>query len=70
MPNINNHQITENCLSKVKSNTNILMKNKNLHDNNKINNHLLLYKCPSKPNISNKKYFILNRKKCLQKRKK
>ena len=60
MPNINNHQITENCLSKVKSNTNILMKNKNLHDNNKINNHLLLYKCPSKPNISNMKLKLNN----------
>ena len=52
MPNINNRQITENCLSKVKSNTNIFNKNKNQNNNeNIINNHLMLYKCPSKPNI-------------------
>jgi len=60
MPNINNRQITENCLSKVKSNTNILMKNRNFQENNKMNSHLLLYKCPSKPNISNMKLKLNN----------
>jgi hypothetical protein len=61
MPNINNRQITDNCLSKVKSNSNFLFKNKNFpENNNKINNHLLLYKCSSKPNISNMKLKLNN----------
>ena len=64
MPNINsnNPQMTENCLSKVKSNSNFLLKNKNksLQENNKLNNHLLLYKCSSKPNISNMKLKLNN----------
>ena len=64
IPNINNHQNTENILSKVKSNSNLLLnkKNKNsIQDNsNKINNHLLLYKCSSKPNISNMKLRLNN----------
>ena len=64
MPSINNRQITENCLSKVKSNSNFLLnkKNKNIfqENNNKINNHLLLYKCSSKPNISNMKLRLNN----------
>ena len=64
MPNINNRQITEKCLSKVKSNSNFLLNKKsknNLQENNKINsNHLLLYKCPSKPNISDMKLRLNN----------
>ena len=61
MPNINNHQKTENCLSKVKSNNNFLLKTKkNPQEKNKINNHLLLYKCSSKPNISNMKLKLNN----------
>ena len=57
MPDINSNipQMTENCLFKVKSNGNFLLKNKNLQEKSKINNHLKLYKCPSKPNISNMK---------------
>ena len=63
MSDINNRQITDNCLSKAKSNSNFLLKNKNknfLENNNKINNHLLLYKCSSKPNISNMKLKLNN----------
>ena len=64
IPNINNHQITENCLCKVKSNNNFLFKskNKNLHENNnnKLENNLLLYKCSSKPNITNMKIKLNN----------
>ena len=63
MPNIINHQITEKNLSKIKSNNNFLIKtkNKNINENNnKINNHLLLYKCSSKPNISNMKLKLNN----------
>ena len=59
MPNISNRQTTESCLSKVKSNTNILNKNKK-PDKYNINNHLMLYKCPSKPNISNMKLKLNN----------
>ena len=64
MPNINNHQITENYLSKVKSNSNFLLNKKNKNNlqenNNKLNNHLLLYKCSSKPNISDMKLRLNN----------
>ena len=55
----NTHQMTENCLSKVKSNSNFLLKNKHSQET-KINNQLLLNKCPSKPNISNMKLKLNN----------
>lgn len=57
MPDINSNipQMTENCLFKVKSNGNFLLKNKISQEKSKINNQLKLYKCPSKPNISNMK---------------
>ena len=66
--NINAHQMTENYLSKIKSNNSFLIRtknkkiqeNNNININNKINNHLLLYKCPSKPNISNMKLKLNN----------
>ena len=58
MPSINNRHITENYISKIKNN---IFKNKNKENNNNNTNNnnekttkqLLLYKCSSKPNISN-----------------
>ena len=62
MPNINNHQATDNIISKVKSN--FLNKNKINQDikntNGKIHSNFLLYKCSSKPNISNMKVKLNN----------
>ena len=62
MPNINNHQVTDNIISKVKSN--FLNKNKINQDikntNGKIHSNFLLYKCSSKPNISNMKVKLNN----------
>ena len=62
MPNINNHQITDNYISKVKSN--FLNKNKINQDiknaNVKMHSNFLLYKCSSKPNISNMKVKLNN----------
>ena len=62
MPNINNHQINDNYISKVKSN--FLNKKKINQDikntNGKIHSNFLLYKCSSKPNISNMKVKLNN----------
>ena len=62
MPNINNHQINDNYISKVKSN--FLNKNKINQDikntNGKMHSNFLLYKCSSKPNISNMKVKLNN----------
>ena len=62
MPNINNHQATDNYISKVKSN--FLNKNKINQEikntNGKIHSNFLLYKCSSKPNISNMKVKLNN----------
>ena len=62
MPNINNHQAADNYISKVKSN--FLNKKKINQDikntNGKIHSNFLLYKCSSKPNISNMKVKLNN----------
>jgi hypothetical protein len=57
--NINSHQIIECGLSRIKSNNNFLIRNKNKKNqeiiNNKIESNFLLNKCSSKPNLSNVK---------------
>ena len=62
MPNINTHQAIDNYISKFKSN--FLNKNKINQDikntNGKIHSNFLLYKCSSKPNISNMKVKLNN----------